>query len=110
MKVLPAAALGLVGSLFLAQPRAFSLGSAASVPQAAVQGRRLFNQSCAGCHDAQGTLKKSGPGLKNFYRHQPRPSDAAVRQIIQQGRGRMPAFGALNRSQVDDLVAYLRTL
>jgi mono/diheme cytochrome c family protein len=55
-------------------------------------------------------MKKSGPALKNYYHHQPRPADVIVRTIIQQGKGRMPAFGTLNKLQVDDLVTYLKTL
>jgi mono/diheme cytochrome c family protein len=81
-----------------------------STPQAVANGRRIFNQSCAACHDTFGTTTKSGPGLKNYYRHQPRPAEATVRTIIQQGKGKMPAFSTLNKSQTDDLVAYLKTL
>ena len=78
--------------------------------QAVVKGQRLFNQTCAACHDTLGTTTKPGPGLRSYYHHEPRPADAAVRTIIQQGKGRMPAFSTLSRSQTDDLVAYLKTL
>jgi mono/diheme cytochrome c family protein len=81
-----------------------------SVPPAAASGKRIFNQSCAACHDTLGATAKSGPELKNYYHHQPRPSDATVRTIIQQGKGKMPAFSTLRKSQADDLVAYLKTL
>jgi mono/diheme cytochrome c family protein len=81
-----------------------------SLPQAVANGRRIFNQSCASCHDTLGTTTKSGPALKDYYRHQPRPADATVRTIIQQGKGRMPAFSTLSQLQIDDLVAYLKTL
>lgn len=81
-----------------------------STPQAVVNGKHIFNQSCATCHDTLATTTKSGPGLKNYYRHQPHPADATVRTIIQQGKGRMPAFTALNKLQTDNLVAYLKTL
>jgi mono/diheme cytochrome c family protein len=77
---------------------------------AAASGRRVFSQSCSACHDALSTATRSGPGLKNYYRHQPRPTDGSVRAIIQQGKGKMPAFSTLNQSQVNDLVAYLKTL
>jgi mono/diheme cytochrome c family protein len=80
------------------------------VPQAVPNGRRIFNQSCAACHDTHGTTIKSGPGLKNYYRHQPRPADATVRTIIQQGKGKMPAFNILDKLQIDDVVAFLKTL
>jgi mono/diheme cytochrome c family protein len=79
-------------------------------PQSVADGRRLFNQSCTACHDTLGTTTKSGPGLKNYYRHQPRPADASVRTVIQQGKGRMPAFNSLSKSQIDELVVYLKSL
>jgi quinoprotein glucose dehydrogenase len=79
--------------------------------ESVVQGQRIFSQSCASCHDAHGTIVKSGPALKNYYReHQPHPTDASVRAVIRQGKGTMPAFSTLSKSQTDDLIAYLRTL
>jgi mono/diheme cytochrome c family protein len=81
-----------------------------STSQAAANGRRIFNQSCAACHDTLGTTSKSGPELKSYYRRQPRPTDATMGTIIKQGKGKMPAFSTLNNSQVDDLVVYLKTL
>ncbi len=81
-----------------------------SSPQAVANGKRIFNRSCAGCHDTLGTSAKSGPALKNYYRHQLRPVDERVRSIIQQGKGKMPAFSNLSKSETDDLVAYLKTL
>jgi mono/diheme cytochrome c family protein len=106
----PAALFALFVFLYLAiaiPPAVISQGSA---PQAAANGKHIFNQSCAACHDTLGTMTKSGPALKNYYRHQPRSADAIVRTIIQLGKGRMPAFTTLNKLQVDDLVAYLKTL
>ena len=79
-------------------------------PQAVARGRGLFNQSCASCHDVLGTATKSGPGLKSYYHRQGRPPDAALRVIIQQGKGTMPAFGTFNKTQLDDLLAYLKTI
>jgi mono/diheme cytochrome c family protein len=87
-----------------------AVNSQNSVPPTVLNGRRIFTQSCAACHDTLGTAAKSGPGLKNYYRHQQRPTDTNVRAIIQQGKGRMPAFSTLNKSQIDDLIAYLKTL
>jgi mono/diheme cytochrome c family protein len=81
-----------------------------SPPQAVANGKRIFNQSCGACHDTLGTTTKSGPALKNYYRHEPRPADATVHIIIQQGKGRMPAFTTLDKLQIDDLVAYLKTV
>lgn len=82
-----------------------------SSPQALANGQRIFAQYCAACHDIHGTTAKSGPQLKNYYRqHIPHPTDADVRSVIMQGKGSMPAFSTLAKSQTDDLIAYLKTL
>lgn len=110
MKQVSPAALFAISVLFyitVAIPSAVI--SQKTVPRAVANGKRVFNQSCAACHDRLGTTTKSGPGLKIYYRDR-HPADATVRAIIQQGKGKMPAFGTLNNSQIDDLVAYLKTL
>jgi len=109
-QVSPAALFAIFLFLFLAIAIPPVVISQKSVPQAVANGKRNFNQSCAACHDTLGTTTKSGPGLKNYYGHQPHPADATVRTIIQQGKGKMPAFSTLNKSQIDDLVVYLKTL
>ena len=90
------------------------LGSAATLPAAQANpanGQRIFTQSCASCHDAHSATPKVGIGLQSYYRqHTPRPTDVSVRAIIQQGKGAMPAFTTLSKSQTDDLIAYLRML
>jgi mono/diheme cytochrome c family protein len=80
------------------------------MPQSVSNGKRIFNQSCSACHDAVGTGSKSGPSLKGYYRRQPHLADGAVHAFIQKGKGRMPAFSALSGAQVNDLIAYLKTL
>jgi mono/diheme cytochrome c family protein len=95
-------------SLVVVVPRAVTSQNTAREP--ASKGRRIFVQSCSSCHDALGTTAKSGPSLKSYYQRQPRPADAAVRTIIEQGRGRMPAFSLLDELQINNLVAYLKTL
>ena len=95
---------------FLASATPQAVISQKSVPQAVANGKRIFNQYCSACHDTLGATTKSGPELKDYYRRQPRPADATLRAIIQQGKGKMPAFSTLNKSQVDELVAYLKTL
>jgi len=104
------ATLFAITFLFLAIAMPPAVISQKSVPQAVAKGEHIFKQSCAACHDTLGKTTKSGPGLKNYYHHHPRSADATVRTIIQQGKGRMPAFSTLNKPQIDDLVAYLRTL
>jgi mono/diheme cytochrome c family protein len=76
-----------------------------------LNGRQIFAQSCAGCHDAHSSIRRAGPGLKSYYHnHQPRPADAQVRDLISRGKGAMPGFSSFTRRQTDDLIAYLKTL
>jgi mono/diheme cytochrome c family protein len=96
--------------LFLAIAVPQAMIAQKSVPIAVANGKRIFNQSCSACHDTLGATTKPGPELKSYYRRQPHPADANVRAIIQQGKGKMPAFSTLDKSQADDLVAYLKTL
>ncbi|HEX3436386.1 MAG TPA: c-type cytochrome [Pseudacidobacterium sp.] len=80
-----------------------------SPPQSLKSGRRIFAQSCASCHAAHSAASRSAPGIKDYFNSQ-HPSDAAVRTVIGQGKGKMPGFPYLTRSQTDDLIAYLKTL
>jgi mono/diheme cytochrome c family protein len=108
--VLLAAPFAFLVFLFLAIAVPQAVVSQKSVPIAVAHGKRIFNQSCSACHDTLGATTKSGPGLKNYYRRQPHPADVTVRATIQHGKGKMPAFSTLDKSQTDDLVAYLKTL
>jgi mono/diheme cytochrome c family protein len=108
--LLRAAPLAFLVFLFLAIAVPQAVISQKSLPIAVANGKRIFNQSCSACHDTLGATTKSGPELKSYYRRQPHPADATVRAIIQQGKGKMPAFSTLGKSQTDDLVAYLKTL
>ncbi len=77
-------------------------------------GRELFELRCGICHDPRrresGPL---GPGLAGLFERpragQPPERDAIVRTIRAGARG-MPAFFDLTAAQIEDLVAYLRTL
>jgi hypothetical protein len=59
--------------LFFAAALPVAVRSQQQTPQGVVVGRRLFRQSCASCHDTLGTAAKSGPKLKNYYRHPAAP-------------------------------------
>lgn len=111
MKIIPVGAVAIFVLMGAAVALPPSQSSQYPAPQAVTNGQRIFIQSCATCHDTHGSVTKSGPELKSYYReHQPRPTDAVVRAVIQQGKGKMPAFSSLSKSQTDDLVAYIKTL
>lgn len=79
-------------------------------------GRAIFNADCAACHYAYSSSGSKGPGLKGLFRKKFLPSglpanDRFVEQTIVNGRGMMPAQGAvLTDQQLADLMAYLHTL
>ncbi|HMF92562.1 MAG TPA: cytochrome c [Candidatus Angelobacter sp.] len=80
------------------------------------RGRRVYNIYCLGCHPAYSSHGDKGPGLKDLYKKPYLPSgltatDEHVAQSIVQGRNMMPRFSdQLDRQDVQDLIAYLRTL
>ena len=79
-------------------------------------GRHIYLQTCAPCHDAHSVPGENGPSLKRLFKKTFLPSglpanDRFVRQTIVSGRNMMPAAGSgLTQQQLDDLVAYLHTL
>ena len=89
---------------------------------AAKAGKKLFDQNCTLCHIADQTTTKIGPGLKGVlknkelpYSHRP-ATVANVREQIEKGNPQgkpmpMPPFAnKLSKTQLDDLIAYLKTL
>lgn len=88
----------------------------------AEKGARVFEEDCSICHYADRADNKLGPGMKGLFKNQLLPvshkpaTEENVRAQITKGnlQGKpmpMPAFGdQLNSQQMDDLVAYLKTL
>ena len=79
------------------------------------KGKELFQQ-CGVCHNADSTEKKMGPGLKGLFSREKmnngkKPTDATVREKIDEGGNGMPAYKEmLSEEEKDDLIAYLKTL
>jgi cytochrome c2 len=79
------------------------------------KGKELFQQ-CGVCHNADSTEKKMGPGLKGLFTREKmnngkKPTDATVREKIDEGGNGMPAYKEmLSEEEKDDLIAYLKTL
>ena len=82
-----------------------------STASATKNGERIFKESCASCHNAHSSDLLIGPGLKGYYKtHQSPPTNATIRKIIHDGKGTMPGFGNLDDTEINDLIAYLKTL
>jgi len=102
-----------------------AVAAAATVPSSraataagdAAAGKQVFADNCVACHSATTTTRQAGPGLKDLYKNPKLPgtgrpvSDANVRKQIEKGGGGMPGFASsLSAAQIDDLIAYLKTL
>ncbi len=81
-------------------------------PEAVARGAKLFTIACASCHGAAGYGTVMAPALNNalFLNN---TSDTQMNQIISMGVSgtKMPAWGGrLNDAQINDVIAYLRSL
>ena len=78
-------------------------------------GQQIYTTNCGQCHeDSPVGLMQAPPKLNDIFSHATLPdgstpaTDAALRRIIIDGKGTMPAFnGRLDDEQVSDLIAYL---
>lgn len=74
-------------------------------------GQTVFQHTCVMCHSTQPGVKIVGPSLASVLRGPHAGNTRAVREIILNGKGRMPAEkDKLSDQQIADLLAYLRTL
>jgi mono/diheme cytochrome c family protein len=75
----------------------------------------IYKSKCQMCHGADGTppaaMAKS-MGMKDLKSDDvQKQSDADLKNTIEKGKGKMPAFaGKLTPAQIDDLVKYVRSL
>lgn len=80
-------------------------------------GQRLFSAVCGVCHRADSNEPLNGPGLKGLFKREYMPvsglkmSEQQVRETIKHGRKNMPPLGGvMNDQQLNDIIAYLKTL
>jgi len=85
-------------------------------PQQA-EGRRLYDNYCARCHEPYSSRGKKGPGLKGVFKQQYLSlsglpaNDDRMTDIIKYGRAKMEGFNqVMTDQQIKDLLAYLHTL
>jgi mono/diheme cytochrome c family protein len=109
LHLLPVCAVALAGC----KPLPPSKPSSEWTPQEA-RGAAVFEQSCARCHYPTNTHSLHGPGLEAITKVRAMPSgapptDERLTAVILHGRGMMPPT-PLDDQQLQDLLAYLRTL
>jgi quinoprotein glucose dehydrogenase len=69
--------------------------------------KSLFESNCASCHSANRTGAARGPDLRDVGKRLTRDQ---IAQVIRQGTGNMPAWGAIfDNSTINDIVNYLLT-
>ncbi len=85
-------------------------------PQQA-EGRKLYDNYCARCHEPYSSRGKKGPGLKGVFKQQYLSlsglpaNDDRMTDIIKYGRAKMEGFNqVMTEQQIKNLLAYLHTL
>jgi len=82
----------------------------------ATEGKAVFDKSCKSCHGADG---KGNPGIAKMMKVEMHAlgspevqakSDADLKKVVTQGTGKMKGVAGLSAKQVDDVVAFIRTL
>lgn len=115
MKIVwPTATLVLVLAPALIAGAHASTANTIAASESAASAAALFSRHCVKCHGRDGRakgLKGKARGTRNLTdgEWQNRVSDERIFNSINNGKGRMPAFGKkLSEAEVDSLVQYVR--
>ena len=90
--------------------------ASSETPPIVAEGKKLFEASCAGCHFADRTEGKHGPGFKGLSKTKKLPTsgrDATEENISTQLKSpikTMPPFDKLTDQEIRSLAAYLLRL
>ena len=88
----------------------------AAPPGNAKDGKAVYDHSCKSCHGVNGEGNESLAKMMHAKilpfgsKEVQAKSDAQLKKDITEGVGKMPAVKNLSTKQVDDLVAYIRSL
>ncbi len=80
------------------------------------RGKILFEAKCIFCHDPKSKKSKVGPGLTGILKNAELPvsrrpaTPQNIREQFKKPFGRMPSFEYLSKQEVNDLLAFLKTL
>lgn len=118
-------ATGVVWALFLsvavarvlaqAKPGAAQAATAQKLSEQESRGEGLFLQRCSLCHLPRklkfGSPPVVGPSLSGLFKEADADQQKFLRALILKGDPKMPGFQyGLEPNEVDDLIAYLKTL
>jgi mono/diheme cytochrome c family protein len=102
---------GLVGALLALAAGATgclkaSEGPSVAAPSQGVAAQSVFSENCAGCHGERGQgVPGSGIPLTRAGKMDP----AAIKQLLHNGRGKMPAV-PLEEPELSAVIAYVKQL
>lgn len=86
------------------------------VSAGAPEGKVVFDAKCQPCHGAKGEGKAAiakmyGVEMRHLSSKEVQArSDADIKKIVTTGNGKMKPIAGLSAKQIDDVVAYVRTL
>ena len=93
-----------------------ALSTSAAFAADATAGKAVYDKSCKGCHGAGGTpnpsvAKMMKVDMKSLGSPEAQAvSDADMKGIITNGKGKMHAIASVSGPAVDNVIAYVRTL
>jgi cytochrome c6 len=74
-------------------------------------GAVLFRKDCARCHIQKAGQADPAPALTGYFERKPQPTTQQAKEMIRNGKRAMPPFGErLSSDEIDDVIAYLKTL
>jgi mono/diheme cytochrome c family protein len=82
----------------------------------APEGKTVFEAKCQGCHGAKGEGRPAIAKMFNVElpalgsKEVQSKTDAELTQIITTGKGKMKPVSGLSNAQVEDVIAFVRTL
>ena len=91
-------------------------GAEAAKTSDVAKGRQVYSENCSICHFAKSKEKKIGPGLEGIFKRGKfadgkKVDEASMRAWIEKGGEQMPPFDeVLSKQQIEDLVAFLKTI
>lgn len=93
------------------------IARAGQVPVQYTRGEELYNSYCATCHGERGHGTDKGPPLLHKIYHPGHHTDRSFHMAVQRGAvahhwrfGDMPRVEGLNKSDVNEIIAYVRWL
>jgi mono/diheme cytochrome c family protein len=102
----------MIASAICSSPQTQAQSSADKNTAAVHAGQDIYTHKCFQCHSVNEGEVRLGPSLYGeMKKPNPKRSATEVRAILENGKGKMPSFqDKLTKQDIDNLLAYLRTL